>query len=48
MRCDVSLDFLTDCAFVCVVRVVPRIDIESMSFIWDLSLDIFLVDEILP
>lgn len=45
---DKSLILLTDRAFVCVVGVIPRIDVESVSFVWDLPLDISLVDEILP
>lgn len=43
-----SLNLLTNRAFVCVVGVIPRIDVESVSFVWNLPLDVSLVDEILP
>lgn len=28
--------------------MVPRVDVESVSLIWDLALDVPLVDEVLP
>lgn len=44
----VGVYVLTYRALICVIGVIPRVDIESMSFVWDLSLDVFLVDEVLP
>lgn len=39
---------MTDRAFIRVVGVVPRIDVESVSLIWDFALDVPLVNKIFP
>lgn len=39
---------MTDRAFIRVVGVVPRINVESVSLVWDFALDVPLVDEVLP
>lgn len=43
-----SMNLLTDCAFVRVIWMVPRVDVESVSLVRDLALDVPLVDEVLP